>query len=725
LIDRVGAPGTLGPAEVLERFLAWVAALGLEPYPTQEQALLELLAGGHVFLDTPTGSGKSLVAVGLHFKALCEGRRSFYTAPVKALVNEKFFDLCGVFGPDRVGLMTGDATVNHEAPIICATTEVLANLALRRPASAAPPYAVMDEFHFYADRERGGAWQIPLITLPDTTFLVMSATLGDTSDLRQRLYAFSGREVVLVSSDVRPVPLDFEYRETPLHDTVEYLLAADKAPIYLVSFTQRQCAELAQSLTSIPLASRDDRERLAEVIRDARFDTPYGKDVRRFLGFGIGIHHAGLLPRYRRLVERLAQQGLLKVICGTDTLGVGVNIPIRTVLFTQLCKYDGQRMRILSARDFKQIAGRAGRKGFDERGSVVCQAPPRPVERRRRGHRPARAKPAKLSPRELLRWDRGTFNALVARPPENLVSRFRVTHGLLLTVLQREDQVDPSGGYRFLVELVGRSHTDRAAQRRLLVEAAALFRSLCDAGIVERVDAPAPGRPRLRVNTDLQTDFSLHQTLSLYLVEAVGALKTRRPDYALDVLTLVEAILEDPTPVLRQQERRAREQLLARLKAAGVPYEERLRQVEEVTHPQPRADFIRRTFEAFAARHPWVGQSDIRPKAIARELVERRLGLNEYVRAYRLQRHEGLLLRYLSQVYTTIEHSVPDAAKTPPVRALQGELRAQLEAVDSSLLDEWERLRRLEAPPNAGPAAATGSTAHDDVLIEERHDERP
>ena len=377
LISRVPAGGTSDPDEILGLFLDWATDAGFELYPAQEQALLEIMGGRHVILNTPTGSGKSLVALGLHFKALCEGRTSYYTSPIKALASEKFFSLCDDFGPENVGMLTGDASINPEARLICCTAEVLANRALREGDRLDVPYVVMDEFHYYSDPERGVAWQIPLITLTKTRFLLMSATLGDISAIEERLEEQTGIEVALVSSEDRPVPLDFEYRETPLHETIEALIAAGKAPIYIVNFTQRECAELAQSLTSMQITTREEREKIRDAVGGFRFDTPYGKEFRRFISFGIGVHHAGLLPKYRLLCEQLSQQGLLRVISGTDTLGVGVNIPIRTVLFTKLAKFDGRKVSILSVRDFKQIAGRAGRKGFDVQGSVVAQAPER------------------------------------------------------------------------------------------------------------------------------------------------------------------------------------------------------------------------------------------------------------------------------------------------------------------------------------------------------------
>ena len=276
LFDRLPEPRRGGPLadEVLDRFVEYVTDhLGLELYPAQEEAILELLAGKHVLLATPTGSGKSLVAQALHFKAMAESRVSYYTSPVKALANEKFFELCGVFGPENVGLLTGDASVNPEAPVLCCTTEILASMGLRNPF-APVDYAVLDEFHFYADRDRGMAWHLPLLTLPRTTFLLMSATLGHTAQLEERLEAFTGREVAAIHGTERPVPLEFEYRETSIHETVEELLASGDAPIYLVNFTQRSCPEQAQALTSINLTSKDEKRVLAGALEDFPFSTP-------------------------------------------------------------------------------------------------------------------------------------------------------------------------------------------------------------------------------------------------------------------------------------------------------------------------------------------------------------------------------------------------------------------------------------------------------------------
>jgi hypothetical protein len=714
LAERIPAGAATDPDEIFERFMDWLADIGLTPYPAQEEALLEVMSDRHVVLGTPTGSGKTLVATALHFRAMCEGERSFYAAPIKALTSEKFFALCEEFGPEAVGMLTGDASINRDAPIICCTTEVLANMALREGAGLPVRYVVLDEFHYYDDRERGVSWQIPLLALRNAQFLLLSATLGNTAFIEARLRELSGREVAHVDGGERPVPLDFEYRETPLHETIDALLRSRKWPIYVVSFTQRECAERAQGLTSANIATREERRRIADAIAGFRFDSAYGKELRRFLGHGIGVHHAGLLPKYRLLVERLAQQGNLKVVFGTDTLGVGVNIPIRTVLFTRLCKFDGEKVAILSVREFKQIAGRAGRRGFDDEGSVVCQAPEHVIENLRLAARSEEAggrrrKPAKKKPpaRGFVPWNRDTFQKLIDRPPELLESRFDVNHGMVVNLLQR---VEPSGGdaagYRGLAELIDRCHESAVSKSRLRRRAALLFRSLRHAGIVDVV-RDAVGGARTRVHPDLQLDFSLHNTLSLYLVDAVGILDPESADYALDVLSLVEAILENPRVILHAQVSQAKTELVARLKAEGVDYEDRMRRLDEVEYPKPGAEFIYATFNAFAETHPWVGGENIRPKAIAREIYERYGSFVDSVRHWELARSEGVLLRYLSQVHNTLVRSVPVAARTDPVIDLIAFFRTMLAEVDASLVEAWETLLHPGATaPLAAPAAA-------------------
>ena len=709
LIPREEKPGN---DVLLGRFLDYVEGRRLQLYPAQESAILELFEEKNVVLNTPTGSGKSLVATALHFQAIAKGRRSIYTCPIKALVNEKFMALCREFGPDNVGLSTGDASVNRDAPILCCTAEILANIALREGAAANVQEVVMDEFHYYADRERGVAWQVPLLTLPQTRFLLMSATLGDTTFFEEELTRLNGRPTVGVSSTDRPVPLEHAYSELPLAKTLESLVADGKAPVYVVHFTQLEAAQSAQDFTSIKVCTRDEKAALANAVEGFKFSSPYGPDIKKWLRHGIGLHHAGLLPKYRVLIEQLAQKGLLKVICGTDTLGVGINVPIRTVLFTRLCKYDGQKTGILSARDFHQIAGRAGRKGYDDRGWVVAQAPEHVIENLKLAEKSARdgKKTVKRQPPEknFVNWDKNTFLRLIAAPPERLTSRFQMTHGMLLNVLSRNGD-----GCQAMQQLIARCHETPRQKQAHIKRAWQLFRSLLDRKVVEFIP-PTPDGAKLRVNIELQEDFSMDQALSLYLLDTIPLVDPQQPDYALILLSLVESIIEDPDIILRKQLDRVKDQKMAEMKMEGIEYDQRMEELEKLEYPKPNREFIYSTFNAFADRHPWVGQENIRPKSIAREMFESFRSFSDYIRDYELQRAEGVLLRHLNRVYKVLTQNVPDAAKNDQVREMELYLASMIRQVDSSLLDEWEKLRdpnfqRAETkevrPPGAEEAA--------------------
>ena len=684
-------PDKTDAESLLETILDWALGRGVELYPHQEDAILSLLAGDNVVLATPTGSGKSLVAVAGAFAMLANNKRTVYTAPIKALVSEKFFELVAELGADNVGMVTGDAAVNADAPVVVCTAEILANRALREGPSLDVDLVVMDEFHYYGDRDRGWAWQVPLLELPNPSFLLMSATLGDTSDLRADLSTRTGRATALIDQAPRPVPLDFEYRETPLLETLADLLKARKTPVYIVHFTQREATARAQSLTSLNVLASEEKAAVNDAVGGFRFDTPIGKDVARFVRAGIGVHHAGLLPKYRLLIEKLAQQGLLRLICGTDTLGVGVNVPIRTVVFTQLCKYDGRRVRVLSVREFNQIAGRAGRRGFDTAGSIVVQAPEHVVDNKRAEAKALtdprkKKKLVKKRPPErgYAHWDGDTLARLSAGTPETLKSSFSVSHAMLLNVLDR-----PGDGCAAMKRLLTDNHEPRSAQRRHIRRAVAVYRSLLEAEIVELEP--------LRINLDLQDDFRLNQPLSLFVVEAVEALDPEAPDHHLQVLSLVESILEDPTVVLSAQKDKLKDALVSEMKSAGVEYAERMDRLDEVTWPKPEAEFIEPAFAIFARHHPWVGRDTVSPKGVVREMLEFAETFNQFVARYGIKRSEGQLLRYLTDCYKTLIQTVPSSALSDDLSDAVEWLGAMIRRVDSSLIDEWERLRSPEA----------------------------
>ena len=715
-------PESADPDSVYEAFAGWAAKQGLTLYPHQEEALIEIVSGANVILSTPTGSGKSLVAAGAHFAAMAQGWRSFYTAPIKALVSEKFFALCDAFGPANVGMMTGDASVNATAPIICCTAEILANIALRDGAAADVGQVVMDEFHYYADPGRGWAWQVPLIELSRAQFVLMSATLGDVSQFERDLPRRTGRPVAVIRSTERPVPLTFSFALTPLHETLEELLATHQEPVYVVYFTQAAAIEQAQALMSINVCTRAEKDLIAELIGNFRFSTGFGKTLSRLVRHGIGVHHAGMLPKYRRLVETLAQAGLLKVICGTDTLGVGINVPIRTVLFTALSKYDGTRVRLLQAREFHQIAGRAGRAGHDTMGTVVVQAPEHVVENEKAlakaGDDPKKRRKVvrKKPPPGFVSWGRPTFERLVAADPEPLTSSFAVTHAMLLNVIAR-----PGDAFVAMRHLLTDNDEDAAARRRHISRAIAIYRTLLAGGVVERLEEPDAEGRTVRLTVDLQYDFALNQPLSPLALAAIELLDRESPSYPLDVLSVIESTLDNPRQVLAAQLFKARGQAVEQMKADGVEYEERMDLLGSVTYPRPLDELLHAAYDIYRRGHPWVADHQLEPKSVARDMYERAMTFVEYVGFYGLARSEGLVLRYLADAYKALKQTVPEEARTEELTDLIEWLGELVRQVDSSLIDEWERLRnpaeQIAAAADEGPPPVTGNPRAFRVLV--------
>jgi superfamily II RNA helicase len=702
-------PQTASPDALFDAFTEWATTQGLSLYPHQEEAAIELFSDNNVVLATPTGSGKSMVAIAAHFAALAQDRRTFYTAPIKALVSEKFFALCAVFGAENVGMLTGDASVNSGAPIICCTAEVLANIALREGRGADVGQVVMDEFHFYADGQRGWAWQVPLLSLPQAQFLLMSATLGDVREIATDLTRRTGRETVTIDDAQRPVPLTYSWSLDPLHEKLEELVSIDQAPVYVVHFTQAAALERAQSLLSAKLCTREERDAIAREIGAFRFTAGFGRTLSKLVRAGIGVHHAGMLPRYRRLVEQLAQTGLLKVICGTDTLGVGINVPIRTVLFTGLAKFDGTRQRLLKAREFHQIAGRAGRAGFDTSGYVVVQAPEHVVERTRAlakagdDPRKRRRVQTRKPPEGEVSWNEETFERLRDAVPEALVSRMRVDHAMILNVVNQP--ADPVETMRALME---DNHEDERGRTRLSEQAQALGTELLDAGVIEWLPAPDPDGRTLQLAVDLQENFALNQPLASFALSAFELIDPESESYAYDVLSVVEAILDDPFPVLSAQAFKARGEAVAEMKADGIEYDERMELLEEVTYPKPLDEPLREALGIFRETHPWVRDSDLSPKSVVRDMYEWGRTFTEFVAHYGLARSEGLVLRYLSNAYRALRQTVPEAIRTDELDDIIDWLGETVRQTDSSLLDEWEALTDPEAVARAVAAQEAG-----------------
>lgn len=711
LLEHV--PAGSDPDAVYLGFVEWAASRGLSLYPAQDEAIIEIVSGANVILSTPTGTGKSLVAVAAHAASLSRGGRSYYTAPIKALVSEKFFALVDIFGAENVGMVTGDSSVNADAPIVCCTAEILANLALRQGSDADVDQVVMDEFHYYGEADRGWAWQVPLLLLNRAQFILMSATLGDVEDIADDLSRRTGRPTARVTGVERPVPLHFEYARTPVHETVQELLDTKQAPIYVVHFSQAAAMERAQALSSIRIIGREQRDEIADAIGGFRFTTGFGKTLSRYVRAGIGVHHAGMLPRYRRLVETLAQRGLLRVICGTDTLGVGINVPIRTVLLTALTKYDGTRMRQLSAREFHQIAGRAGRAGYDTAGTVVVMAPDHEIENAaqilKAGDDLKKQKKIvrKKAPQGFVNWTEQSYDRLVAAEPEPLVPQMKLTAAMLINVIARGGDV-----FANVRALVFDNHEPRARQYELARRAIAIFRTLVQAGVVEA------GADGIRLTVDLQPNFALNQPLSPFALAAIEMLDPevelgRGPDatpptssvgtghYALDVVSVIEATLDDPRPILSQQQFRARGEAVAAMKREGIEYDERMELLEEVTWPKPLDELLAQAYEVFASSQPWIRDFELSPKSVVRDMFERACSFGEYVSLYQLARSEGLVLRYLSDAYRAIRQTVPVDAQTPDLLDLIAWLGELVRQVDSSLVDEWEQLINPADDPSA------------------------
>lgn len=708
----------LDPQDVYDDFFTWIESRGYTPWQHQQDAVLALCSDEHVILSTPTGSGKSMVAQALMFLALATGRRGWYTAPIKALVSEKFFDLVSIFGKENVGMITGDTRINADAPLICCTAEILANAALRGEGRDIGCVA-MDEFHFYGDPQRGWAWQVPLLTLPHTQFLLMSATLGDTTGIQKLLAKQTTRETEIIDDAPRPVPLSYKYVTTGLSETISSLLEKGASPIYVVHFAQEAALADAQDLSSYGVATKQQREAIKRELADFRFTTNFGKTLRRLLVTGVGVHHAGMLPRYRRLVERLAQKGLLPVICGTDTLGVGINVPIHTVILTALTKFDGSRQRRLRAREFHQIAGRAGRSGFDSEGLVVAEAPDYEIENAKalakaNGDPKKLRKIKKKSPEKgFVSWDEQTFKKLIDMPPETLIPRMQITHSMVL------DEVWQGGDARMrLSALINDSQQTPHQKEELQNRADEIFATLINTDVVERHEN-ADGSVDYDPTIDIPDNFALDEPLSPFLLAALELLDPQSPTYDMDLISMVEATLEDPWPVLKAQQRQARNEAMARMKEDGLDYEDRMEKLQEVTYPQPLKKLLDEAFDEYQHDVPWAADYQLSPKTVVRDMVETASDFNGYIARYGIARSEGTLLRYLSDAYRVLSRTVPDEKLDDRLDEIIDWLRLVVRTVDSSLVDEWENADAQNGDNDEAQSGANAVASHEQRVVDD------
>jgi superfamily II RNA helicase len=388
-------------------------------------------------------------------------------------------------------------------------------------------------------------------------------------------------------------------------------------------------------------------------------------------------------------------------------------VPIRTVVLTSLVKYDGVRMRHLSAREFHQIAGRAGRAGYDTVGEVLVMAPDHVIENRRSlakaGDDPRKLRKIvrKKAPEGAVNWTDKTFERLRDAAPEPLTSSFAVTHAMVLNVLSRRGS-DPVAA---MTRLLTDNHEPPSARGRHVRQAVSIYRSLRTAGVVERVPRADGRGSTVRLTVDVPADFALNQPLSPFAYAALDVLDRESPSYALDVLSVIESTLDDPRQVLAAQENRARGEAVAAMKAEGYDYDERMAVLEEVTYPRPLAELLEATFAIYRRTNPWVADHELSPKSVVRDLYERAATFTEYVSLYGLERTEGVLLRYLADAYRAVRQTVPAERRDEQLEDLVEWLGELVRGTDSSLLDEWERLRDPEAVASAAAAVAAGGQA--------------
>jgi hypothetical protein len=350
---------------------------GLEPYPVQEKAISAIFAGKSVMVTVPTGTGKTLMAKAALFRAFHRRESAVYTTPLRALTEEKYRELGADFGEGNVGFATGDYKVNREAPIQVEVAEILWNRIVADKAVAPAEVVVMDEGHYFNDPERGYVWEQSIIGLdPRVQLVILSATVGHAEKFCQWAEVTRRVPLELIESRERKIPLVHEFREEMLIETVKGLAHAGDVPAIVFVFGREQCFEVARLLKSCRRFTTDEEKAQVEKLCDeALLPSGAAKELRPLLTHGIGVHHAGILPRYKQLVEQLALERLIKFVVSTETIAAGINLPAKTVVFPSLRKFIKKEPRIITAAEYHQMSGRAGRPQFDDKGLAITLAP--------------------------------------------------------------------------------------------------------------------------------------------------------------------------------------------------------------------------------------------------------------------------------------------------------------------------------------------------------------
>lgn len=350
---------------------------GREPYPVQEQAISAIIGGQSVLVTVPTGTGKTMMAKAGIFAALARGQRVVYTTPLRALTEEKFRELSADFGEANVGFATGDYKVNREAPVQVEVAEILWNRVVGEKNVCPADLVIMDEGHYLNDLERGYVWEQSIIGLdPRSQLVVLSATVGHPERFCHWVELTRKVKMLSIDSRERRVPLEHQFKEELLIDVVKQLAHDGDVPAIIFCFGRELCFEVARLLKSCRRFTTDaEKEEIDKRCDAALLPAGVAKELRPLLTHGIGVHHAGILPRYKQLVEELTLERKLRFVVSTETIAAGINLPAKTVVFPALRKFIKKEARLVTPAEFHQMAGRAGRPQFDDRGLAIALAP--------------------------------------------------------------------------------------------------------------------------------------------------------------------------------------------------------------------------------------------------------------------------------------------------------------------------------------------------------------
>ncbi len=752
-------PVAVSRDDLAERYFG---QLPYSPYPVQEEAILAWFTTDQgIMVCAPTGTGKTLIAEGALFEALHTDRVAYYTTPLIALTEQKFAEMQAAavrwgFRPQDVGLVTGNRKVNPEARILVVVAEILLNRLLHPSAFSMDRVAtvVMDEFHSFNDPERGIVWELTIGLLPPAVrLLLLSATVGNALEFSSWLFRSHGRKVQIVSSTERKVPLTYQWvPDELLEEHVVRIAEGDvesrRTPTLVFCFNREECWSVAEQLKGRPLLAGPQRTALLDEIQKLTWTTGAGPKLKQILQRGVGVHHAGMLPKYRRVVEDLYQRKLLAACICTETLAAGINLPARSVVLTSLVKGPQGDKRLLDASTAQQIFGRAGRPQFDTQGYVFALAHEDDVRILRWKQKYdaipettkdlglLKAKKALKKKRPLRRetetyWTEAQFEKLKTAPPGKLYSKGAIPWRLLAYLLTISPEV---AHVRALIRKRLMDEPRLNAQERLLdgmlltlweggyvkLEPAPPVRGSSDepgAGRILQVGSPTtPAEPPPRYTPELAepTDRlgrllvfrSIHPLYGSYLLDQLGSADRE------ERLQAFESVLSVPRPLWRPlrvpwpdtlppgnlartrlDEELLRRGLMSAPKEAGVDEnDEPGFRDEEAERPLVFADKLRLLFDA---THPEMDDLHTHPIWAAAELLRRGGNFNDYVRTSDLVKQEGIVFRHLLRLIllcAEFDQFVPPETTSDEWRAdladLVGRLTASCRAVDPTSTDE-------------------------------------